>query len=104
MEVISEITMATAATAATGENTVHSLKELFSTLPLPQEIPSDNGSHFTATVYKTGQRKKGSSGYFTTHTAPKPMVLLREQMGWSSVLLKLTNLNGIYDCLMPSIS
>jgi len=50
VEVVSGITMATAVLAATGDNTVYSLKEWFSTLLLPEEIQSDNGSHFTATV------------------------------------------------------
>lgn len=41
--------MARDATDATGENTVHSLKGWFSTLPL-LEIQSDNRSHITARV------------------------------------------------------
>lgn len=42
--------MATAVTVATGENTVFSLKEWFSILPLLEEIQNINGSHFPATV------------------------------------------------------
>lgn len=50
VELISGTTMARDATDATGENTVHSLKGWFSTLPLPEEIQSDNRSHITARV------------------------------------------------------
>lgn len=42
--------MATVIKAATGENTVPRLKEWFSMLPLPEEIQSDNGLHFTVMV------------------------------------------------------
>jgi len=51
--------MATSVGSATGENTVKALKGWFSTLPLPEEIQSDNGSHFTATVIQDWAKEKG---------------------------------------------
>ncbi|GAB0208371.1 pol-like protein ENS-3 [Grus japonensis] len=71
VEVISGITMATAVTAATGENTVHSLKEWFSTLPLPEEIQSDNGSHFSATVVQDWVKEEGIRWVFHTPYYPR---------------------------------
>lgn len=59
VEVVSGITMAPAAMAATGENTVYSLKEWFSTLPLLEEIQSDNGSQFTVMVVQDWAKEEG---------------------------------------------
>lgn len=63
--------MATAATAATGENTVHSLKKLFSTLPFPEEIQSDNGSHFTAKLVLGWAKEEGIQQVFHTPYYPQ---------------------------------
>ncbi|GAB0209671.1 pol-like protein ENS-3 [Grus japonensis] len=71
VEVISGVTMATAVTAATGENTVHSLKEWFRTLPLPEEIQSDNGSHFSATVVQDWAKEEGIRWVFHTPYYPQ---------------------------------
>jgi len=68
---VSGITMVTAVPAATGDNTVHSLKEQFSTLPLPEEIQGDNGSHFTATVVQDWAKEGGIRWVFHTPYCPQ---------------------------------
>ncbi|NAW49656.1 transposase family protein, partial [Salmonella sp. gx-f5] len=66
VEVISGLTMAAAFASATGENIVKGLKGWFSTLPLPEEIQSDNGSHFTAAVVQDWAREEGIRWVFHT--------------------------------------
>uniref|UniRef100_A0A8C5TKU6 Integrase catalytic domain-containing protein n=1 Tax=Malurus cyaneus samueli TaxID=2593467 RepID=A0A8C5TKU6_9PASS len=50
VEITSGLVQADAFKRATGENTVKALQEWFGIFPKPQEIQSDNGSHFTARV------------------------------------------------------
>jgi len=54
----------------TVDNTVYSLKEWFSILPLPEEIQSDNSSHFTATVVQDWT-KEGIRWVFYTPYYPQ---------------------------------
>lgn len=71
VEIISGLTVATDFTSATGENTVKGLKEWFSTLPLPEEIQSDNGSHFTATIVQDWAKEEGIRWVFHTPYYPQ---------------------------------
>lgn len=71
VEIISGLTMATDFASATGENTVKGLKEWFSTLPLPEEIQSDNGSHFTATMVQNWAKEEGIQWVFHTPYYPQ---------------------------------
>lgn len=48
------------------ENTVPSLKEWFSILPLPEEIQSDNGSHFTVMVIQDWAKEEEIQWVFHT--------------------------------------
>ncbi|TRZ09556.1 hypothetical protein HGM15179_017555, partial [Zosterops borbonicus] len=50
VEITSGLVQAEAFKRATGENTIKALQIWFGTFPKPQEIQSDNGSHFTAKV------------------------------------------------------
>ena len=56
VEVVSGLTMATAVSTATGDQTVRALQKWFSILPIPECIQSDNGLHFTATVVQDWAR------------------------------------------------
>ncbi|KAF1411356.1 hypothetical protein FQV22_0011187, partial [Spheniscus magellanicus] len=58
--------MAKAVKAATGANTVQCLRGWFSTLPHPEEIQRDNGSHFTAGVIQDRAREEGIRWTFHT--------------------------------------
>ena len=71
VEVVSGLTMATACSAATGEQTVRVLREWFSVLPIPECIQSDNGSHFTATMVKDWARGEGIKCVFQTPYYPQ---------------------------------
>jgi len=53
------------------EITVYSLKEWFSTLPLPDETESDNGSHFTDRVVQDWAKEEGIRWVFHTPYYPQ---------------------------------
>jgi len=71
VEIISGLTMATSAESATGENTVKAPKGWFSMVPLPEEIYSDNSSHFTATVVQDWVKEEGIRWVFHTPYYPQ---------------------------------
>ncbi|KAK4819789.1 hypothetical protein QYF61_011389 [Mycteria americana] len=71
VEIISGLTMAAAFSSTTGENTMKGLKGWFSTLPLPEEIQSDNGSHFTAVVVQNWAKEEGIRWVFHTPYYPQ---------------------------------
>jgi len=63
--------MTTSVESATRENTIKALKGWFSTLPLPEEIQSDNSSHFTATVVQDWAKEEGIWWVFHTPYYPQ---------------------------------
>lgn len=81
VELISGITTAKAVTAVTGENTVHSLKKWFSVLPLPEEIQSDDGSHFTTTVVQDWAKEEGIRWVFRTPYYPQTSGIVEQTNG-----------------------
>ena len=74
-EITSGLVQVEAFNRATGENTVKALHEWFGTFPKPQEIQSDNGSHFTARIVQDWARSKGINGYFIPRIICKLMEL-----------------------------
>lgn len=57
--------------SAAEENTVKGLKRWFSTLPLPEEIQSDNSSHFTAIIVQDWAKEEGIWWVFHTLYYPQ---------------------------------
>ncbi|MCQ4078520.1 transposase family protein, partial [Klebsiella pneumoniae] len=71
LEIISGPVQAEAFNRATGESTVKALRQWFGTFPKPQEIQSDNGSHFTARIVQYWARSEGIKWIFHTPYYPQ---------------------------------
>lgn len=56
---MSRLTMATAASTATSDQTVQSLRKRFSILPTFESVQSGNELHFTAMVVQDWAQKEG---------------------------------------------
>jgi len=104
VEVVSGIAMETAIPAATGDNTVYSLKEWFSTLPLPEEIQSDNGTHFTATVVQDWAKEEGIRWVFHTPYYPQANSIVEQTNGLVKQFAKTHESGWHLDYPMPSIN
>lgn len=65
VEIVSGLVEADAFQRAPGDNMVKALQEWFGTFPKPQEIQSDNRSHFTARGVQHWQKVKEVSGLST---------------------------------------
>ncbi|KAF4804604.1 hypothetical protein TURU_006383 [Turdus rufiventris] len=88
VEIIAGLVQAEAFKRATGDNTVKALQEWFGTFPKPQEIQSDNGSHFTAKIVQDWAKDEGVKWVFHTPYYPQANGIVEMTNGLLKRLLK----------------
>ncbi|KAF4803663.1 hypothetical protein TURU_014241 [Turdus rufiventris] len=88
VEIISGLVQAEAFKRTTGDNTVKALQEWFGTFPKPQEIQSDNESHFTAKVVQEWAKDEGVKWTFHTPYYPQANGIVERTNGLLKQLLR----------------
>ncbi|RMB96167.1 hypothetical protein DUI87_27228 [Hirundo rustica rustica] len=81
VEITSGLVQANAFQRATGDNTVKALQDWFGTFPKPQEIQSDNRSHFTARVVQDWAKSEGMKWVFHTPYYPQANGIIERTNG-----------------------